>query len=319
MNVDLNFDALNATTREYYLKPLVDNIFNELPTLDYFRKGAQAAPGGTELKQGLIYAQNTARGSFQGYDVFDTSPSEEITAALFPWAKLYVNLTISGDEVDENRGTLAMYNLLETKMEVAKESLKDMFADQLFGDGTGNDGKDVLGLTAAIDDGTNVNEYGRITRVDHPFWQSQYMDLQGANITLAHIGKMITRCSDGADRPDRIFTDPEMWDYLHELVQQNVRYVDQGQTVQVGYDRIMHRGVEIVWDRKCPEGTLWFTNKKYLKLRPHVSYKNFKDTGWKKPTNQDAAVMQIMWKGNLTSSNCRRTGKIVNAAPGTGS
>lgn len=314
----LNYDALTALTREYFIKSLADNVFDELPTLNYFREKGDAVPGGRKIVQPLIYAQNTARGSFKGYDVLDTSPTDEFTAAEYPWARLYVNISISGEEEDQNRGKLAVVNLLRSKMEVAKQSIKDMFADQLFGDGTGNGGKDLLGLQAAVDDGTNVAVYGGIDRTQHGFWKSQYRDLAGANITLSDIGKMITACSDGSDRPDRIVCDPEMWDHLLDLIEQKVRYVDQGKTVQVSYDRIMYRGIEIVWDRKCPAGTLYFLNRKYLKLRPHVDYKNFKDTGWKKPTNQDAAVMQILWYGQLMSSNCRRTGKIVNAAPGTG-
>ena len=73
----LNYDALTATTRKYYMKPLADNVFNDLPTLRYFTRKAKAAPGGEKLVQPLIYAKNEARGSFRGYDVLNVAPTDE--------------------------------------------------------------------------------------------------------------------------------------------------------------------------------------------------------------------------------------------------
>lgn len=308
---DLNYDALTATTRKHYLKPLVDNVFKEVPLLNYLTRKAKAAPGGERLVQPLIYSANKNRGSFRGYDVLDIGPTDEITAAEYEWKQLYVSLTISDLEEAKNRGEAAVLNLLEAKMEVARESLKEMFSQQLWGDGTGNNGKDITGILAAIDDGTNVDEYGGIKRSDWNFWKAQYSDVQGAELSLSMVNSMITRCTDGNDRPDLIVTTPELWDKLWERLQAQQRY-EAVQVADTGFDKIRFRGIDVIFDRDCPSKSMWFINTKYLTLRPHVDYRNFKDSGWKKPINQAAAAMQIFWLGNLTSSNCRRQGVLWN-------
>lgn len=307
----LNYDSLTATTRKYYIRTLADNVFNDMPTLRYFTRRAKSAPGGEKLVQPLIYAKNTARGSFHKYDVLDVTPTDEFTAAEFEWKQLYVTVTISDLEEAQNRGDLAVLNLLESKMEVARMSLQDMFSEQLWGDGTGNGGKDLTGIQAAVDDGTNVSTYGGIDRTTYTWWKSQYQDANNNVLTLSMVNSMITRCTDGTERPDLIVTTPALWDKLWELLQAQQRY-DAVQVADTGFDKIKFRGIDVIFDRYCPEDSMWFFNTKHIGLRPHVDYKNFRDSGWKKPINQAAAVMQIFWLGNLTSSNCRRQGVIHN-------
>lgn len=309
----LNYDSLTATTRKYYIRALADNVFNDMPTLRYFTRRARSVPGGEKIVQPLIYAKNTARGSFRKYDVLDVSPTDEFTAAEFEWKQLYVTVTISDLEEAQNRGDLAVLNLLESKMEVARLSLRDMFSEQLWGDGTGNNGKDITGILAAVDDGTHVDLYGGIVRSEQPWWKAQYHDAGGQPLTLSMVNHMITRCTDGSERPDLIVTTPELWDRLWELFQAQQRY-EAVQVADTGFDKIRFRGIDVIFDRYCPEGTVWFFNTKHIQLRPHVDYRNFKDSGWKKPINQAAAVMQIFWLGNLTSSNCRRQGVIWNVS-----
>lgn len=312
----LNYDALTATTRRYFIKPLQDQVFNELPLLQYLTRGAQPAPGGTKLVQPLIYAANTNRGSYRGYEPLGLAPTDEITAAEWDWKQLYVSVTISGLEEAQNRGDLAVLNLLRTKMEIAKQSLKDMFAEQVLGDGTGNGGKDLDGLAAGVDDGTLYPVYGGIDRIENPWWQAHFHDAAGAPLRLSQLSRMITAVSDGADSPDLIVMEPDLWDsLLMALEHKHVYGLREGREVNVSWDRIRFRSVDVIWERKLSgSGTIYILNSRYVKLRPHVEYRNFKDTGWKKPINQDAAAMQILWYGNLTISNCRRLAKIVNVS-----
>lgn len=314
--MSLNYDALTATTRKHYIPTLVDNVFNATPTLQYLSRKAKTAPGGEKLVQPLIYASNTARGSFRGYDVLQVAPTDEITAAEYDWKELYVTLTISQREQAQNRGTAAVLNLLESKMEIARQSLTEMFSQQLFGDGSGNNGKDIDGIVAAIDDGSEVDDYGGIKRSENPWWMAQVDDNGGVDreLSLGVINRMITRTTRGSDRPDLIVTTDVLWDSLWELLQQQQRY-EAVRVADTGFDEIRFRGRSVIYDDDCPEGHMYFINSKYLQLRPHVEYKNFKDSGWKKPVNQAAAVMQIFWMGNLTSSNCRRQGVIKNLIP----
>ena len=317
----LNYDALTATTRKYFIPSLADQVFNETPLLKYLQARDEPAPGGNKLVQPLLYAENPHGGSFRGYDTLDIGPSDEITAAEYDWKQLYITVTISSFEEAVNRGSLAVLNLLRTKMDIAKMSLKNLMTRQLFGDGTGNNGKDLDGLLNAIDDGTNYPVYGGISRVQYAWWRSRYRDLLGQTITLRDINKMLIACSSssGQEKPDLVATTADIWEYVGYLMEQATtvnRDAAGPKRIDLGYDALFYRGVPIVYDDACPPGQMFFLNSKYLKLRPHVDYVNFSTTPWMKPTNQSAAIMRIEWMGNLVATNARRLGRIVNIGIG---
>ena len=311
----LNYNELTATTRKYYIRSLADQVYNSTPLLNWLRRNQRAVPGGVKIVQPVRYNKNPNKGSFKGYDVLEVQPYQIHTAAEWNWKRLYVTVTISGEEEDQNRGDLAVLNLLQDKMEEARDALRDLMTAQIFSDGTGNNGKDIDGLAVAIDDGTNYDLYAGISRSENPWWRAQYRDLGGTAPTLKDVGQMITRCSDGNDQVSLVVTTPEIWDHFESLIMDKTNWFkpEAERVADAGFPTIRYRGVDIVYDRACPQGTIWFLNSRHLRLRPHVEYVNFKDTGWKKPINQDAAVMQIFWYGNLTLSMPRRVGKIVNA------
>jgi len=53
-----------------------------------------------------------------------------------------------------------------------------------------------------------------------------------------------------------------------------------------------------VVDSHVPSGSVYFLNTEYIKLIIH-SQRNWSPTGWKYPTNQDAAIQQLLWAGEL--------------------
>ena len=124
------------------------------------------------------------------------------------------------------------------------------------------DGKDLTGILAAVDDGSVSANYGGIDRGTYGFWKSQVTDATGKTFSLSMVNQMITRCTDGTDRPDMIVTTPEIWDALWDLFQQQQRYKAE-QVADTGFDTIRFRGIDIMFDRYAPEGRMYFFNTKY--------------------------------------------------------
>ena len=60
--------------------------------------------------------------------------------------------------------------LLESKMQIVEETLKATVTSQLYGDGTGNGGKDLTGLGAAI---AATGTYGGISRDTYAWWRAK--------------------------------------------------------------------------------------------------------------------------------------------------
>jgi len=148
-----NFDTLLSTTLLNYRPTLVDNIFTARVLLDHLNSAGRVVveTGGTQIIEPLVYAQNGTVGSYAGYDAIDLTPQEGITAAEYDFKQMAASIAISGIEEAKNRGPEAIIKLLQAKIMQAEESIKENLNDMLFGDGTGNGGKDFNGLANIID------------------------------------------------------------------------------------------------------------------------------------------------------------------------
>ena len=78
------------------------------------------------------------------------------------------------------------------------------------------------------------------------------------------------------------------------------------------------KGADVIYDGgiggDCPAGHMYFLNTDYLRLRPHKD-RNFKLIGDRERVaiNQDAIYRIIGWAGNLTMSNAKLQGVIIDA------
>src|SRR5690606_34921063 len=143
------------------------------------------------------------------------------------------------------------------RLRIATRPLTGVSPKRRWGAATGKGGKDITGIQAAIDDGTNVAVYGGIDRTKYGFWKSQYSAGTGGKrpLTLGLINSMITATSRGNDKVDLIVTTPELWDALWELLQKQQRY-EAVRVADTGFDEIRFRGRSVVYDDDCPEGSM---------------------------------------------------------------
>lgn len=311
----LNFDALTALTRKKYVPKLVDNIFKSSPMLSYLKDRQKSYDGGLGIIQPLIYGELAGIASYSGYDqiVYDTSIP--ITAAEYKPKNIVAPIIISKDEELTNQGENQVINLLEAKMQIAEETLKKQFTAQLYGDGTGNSGKDVDGLAAMIKD-TNI--YGGIDRTLYPWWAAIRKTNGGVKRTLTEVMMLqaYLACSDGDDTPEVIFTDVEGWTQYYLLVKGRITiYTDSVKKAQsLGFQTLEFMGKPVIMDRNMPAQAagitrMYFLNPKYMNLRYH-SAANFTPTKWRPDDTRIAKKQEILWTGNLTCSNSRRIGVL---------
>lgn len=306
-------DVLTATLEVFLSKQPKDAIFQDLALLDVLEKRAKTKrKGGLKLLEPLMYAKSTSGGSYSGWDTFDVSPQQGITNAEYLWKYYYWSITINGQEEQENAGEAAMIDLLETKWEQTKMSMVDAIGADLFLDGTGNGSKKVTGLALAVD---NAGTYGNIARSSNTWWQSQE---NGNAVAITPAGsnglrRMFNDCSYGKQKrtPNLIVTTQEGYESYEALMDTNMRYTNTGEE-NVGYrnPNLMFRNAPMFWDDYCQDGGLYMLNTDFLKWIVN-SDRDMTPTPFKVPTNQDGKVAQILWAGNLTSSNCRHQGKFT--------
>lgn len=310
-----NYDTLQTTTLEKYAsRTLRDNIFDSNAFFKLIKeRGNTTLDGGQVILEPILYGRNTTAGSYRGYDALASSPQEGITAAQFDWKQNYVGIIISGLEDDiQNVGETAVIKLLKAKMMQAEESLIRVMNQQLYGDGTGNGGKDIVGLSLAVD---SAGVYGNIDRATNSWWSAQEVAVGGLLVVEGgptSLQRMYDLASQGGGRnsPDLGITTRVVYEALESFFTPDRRYSD-GRLAQFGFESLRFRGnCDVTWDEDCPAGTFFFLNTKTFKFVTHPA-RNFKVDGPKRPTNEDSKIWHILWAGALTCNEPRRNAKLT--------
>ncbi len=226
---------------------------------------------------------------------------------------------------------------MEGRVNVAEAQLMNRIDYDMYQDGTGNSGKNLTGLAAAVADAPTSGTYGGISRSTWTFWQNQYyrgVTDGGAAVSVANIQAYMTilglRCVRGSDMPD-LWVGDNTYYSLYVMSLQAIQRItsDSGSgTAGAGFpslkffgggmaaDVVLGGGINGVVNTAGttggePSAHMYALNTKYLFWRPHTA-RNFVPIGGERQSvNQDAIVKLIGVAGNLTSSGPQFSGVLV--------
>ncbi|MCH9837504.1 phage major capsid protein [bacterium] len=320
---------LIATTIEQRSKTLADNLSDNNALLMKMKQRGNSRPfsGGRIIYEELMYpdSSTTNANSYSGYELLNIGVNSPISAAQFDIKQYSAAVTMSGLEMLQNAGEEAFIDLMESRIKIAEADLMNRISTDLYGDGTGNAGKNITGLAAAIDSTPATGTYGGIDRSAWAFWNNIAVDASALSITPGAttiqglMNRVIVQLVRGTDRPDLIVFDSNLYRHYLESLQANQRFTSDTGSAGAGFTSLKYYGAggscDVVLDGgiggNCPTDTGYFINTKYLHWRPH-SARNFKPIGGdRQSVNQDAVVRHIGWAGNLTCSGVQFQGVLV--------
>ena len=319
---------LLATTIAARSRALSDNLENNNALLAKLRQRGNVKPvsGGTHIMEEIVYDDgDDSSGSYSGYDVIDITPDSPISAAEYDFKQYARAVTISGMEIIQNAGREQMIDLLAARVQVAETKLRNSISAGLYGDGTGNGGKDITGLQAAISATPTSGVYGGIDRGTWAFWRNQTEETEGdmdeTNI-LAGMNRLALACARGTDRVDLIVADNVAFAAYQASLQAIQRVTnDSGQGLAgAGFTSLKYYGAganaDVIFDGgiggNMPASTMYYINTSYLRFRPHRQ-RNFVPLGNdRQSVNQDAVVRLVGWAGNLTCSGAMFNGILTS-------
>lgn len=309
-----------ATTIQSRSGKLADNVTLNNAVLDRLRKRGNVRPfsGGNVILEEIMYNDSNTNNtnSYSGYETLNISPNSPISAAQFNIAQYASAVTISGLEMLQNSSKEAIIDLLEGRVQVAEGQLLNRIQTDIYGNGTGNGGKNLTGLAAAVADSPSSGTYGGINRATWSFWQNQAFSGVtdgGAAVSAANIQAYMTALAiklvRGTDKADLIVADNNYYQlYVNSLQAiQRVTSADEG---AAGFASLKFYGggtsADVVLGggigNQATANHMWFLNTNYLYFRPHAD-RNFTPIGGERQSvNQDAVVKLIGWAGNMTSS-----------------
>lgn len=320
-----SFDALVTTTLKNYRPKLIENLMSHEAFWWLLKsKGMVNEEGGSRgIVQPILYGENDTVRSYSGWDLLDISPQEGISAAEFDWKFLATAITISGEEEFRNQGSKTrVINLLKAKIRQAELSLQLKLNEMLFGDGSGNGSKDIQGLLAAVEDGTAWSTYGGIDRDTFSFWRNQWMDFDasytdfdttaGKSIEgLVAMRRMYNNVSIGKVKPGLIITTQDLVEKYEAVIEGDKMRVTSNKLADAGFAALEFKGIPLVWDNDCPTDTMYFLNPEFMRFVVGKG-RNFKNTEFVRPQNQDAKSSLILLAANLTTLKSDVQGVITD-------
>lgn len=328
MSITYNDTQIAAITKKRYFPKLVNNAVNESDPLVMRLLNDAKKWSGETLVVPVKKAKSTSGGSYSGFDTLSTTAIQTRTNAEFETKQNYQSITLDNLDIVKNKGKEAVLDHIKTSVEEAEMDMGDTIATQIYSDGTGNSSKDITGLDAACDDGTNVATYGNINRSTNSWWQGNYTDSSAAltqNIMATHYDE----ARDAGDEPTVIATTYALWSKLEDILDSKQRtMIDghqklapsfknkkmNGQGIDTGFSFISFRGTPVVASKYITTGYMYFLNERYLQfyyfdqsaLGRKVDKHGFAITDVLEPVNQDGRVQRVHLYGNLIGTQPRR-------------
>lgn len=310
---------------------LADNVTNNNALLRRLKErgNVKTFSGGNVILQEIMYNDSATSNtnSYSGYEVLNVSQNSPISAAQFSITQYASAVSISGLEMIQNSGKEAIIDLLDGRMAVAEAQLANRISGDIYLDGTGNSGKNITGLGAAVPDAPSTGTYGGINRATFSFWQSVAYSgvtnggsaVSASNIQ-AYMDALAVQLIRGTDKPDLIVCDNNYYKLYLQSLQSIQRITDGGNSsAGAGFASLKYYGAGMASDVVLDGGIgnaatsnhMWFLNTKYIMFRPHADRNFVPIGGERQAVNQDALVRLIGFAGNLTSSGPQFCGVLI--------
>ena len=314
-----------ATTIQSRSGELADNLTQNNAILTRLNSKGNIRPfsGGNVILEEIMYNDpntNNAN-SYSGYEVLNIAPDSPISAAQYKIAQYADSVTMSGLEMLQNSSKEAIIDLLDGRMQVSEARLLNRISGDLFLDGTGNGGKNLDGLAAAVSASPTSGTYGGINRATWTFWQNQITTgVTGSTNIQAKMTEAAIKQIRGTDKADLIVAGNTMYQYYVASLQA-IQRITSEESGAAGFASLKFYGGGTSADVILGGGYgaqetatyMYLLNTNYIFLRPHKE-RNFVPIGGERQAiNQDAIVKLYGWAGNLTTSNSFLQGLLTGS------
>jgi len=265
--------------------------------------------GSWEFRKPVMYNDTAVGGFYQGYQAFDLSSIDDLTAFQFGIKQCYEPVAMNGREYRANSGEAQLLDLAEAKMDAAIKRLKNTFSTSLRGDGTAFNGLEFDGIKKAVSTSPSSGTYGKIDRSSNT-WARNYatqVTLSASNVQET-ITDVISRLTRGSEAPDLGLMDRTAWKYLHSSLTAIQRIQLPTKKAVAGFRALSYDGCDFVFDGGFNSSVLE-TNSCRLLNTDYWTFDMVRGADFKpltpsmdRPIDQDAFFTVIIVEGNLCCS-----------------
>ena len=315
-------NELTATVRRAFMESVIVQIWQASPLIAALLQSAMMASGGLSPITAPLQGNPMVTGQWVGIDGTFNQPGvvPGIQNAEFNLKAFVTAIPFLGFEgliqIDYD-----VVPLIDARMNDATNVTIDTFANALYLN-VGNQ-QQMLGLPAAVDDGTFSASYGGIPRATNQWWKSTYVHNGGAttptrNLIMQYVAQVTKK---NGEMPKMGICGVGTWTLLTQDFMALERYnITPGSNfsettggAKSGFQACMVGSVPVYCDPKCPEGILYLLNTDYLSLYIH-DQGSFVFTGFEStlPNWQIGYVGAVLMIAELVSTKPKSMTKVTN-------
>lgn len=318
---------LAAVTRRAFIPKVFVQLYQASPLLAALIQNAQAATGGLSPITAPLQGNPMVSGQWVGYDGAFNQPgvTPGLQNAEFNLAAFTTAIPFLGFEglVQLDYDVIP---IIDARMNDATNVTIQTLSTALYGNVSNQ--QQLIGLPAAVDDGTFAATYGGIARsttnsAGVAWWKSTYVHNASATtptrqLMMQYIAQVTKK---NGEMPKMGVMGLGTWTQLAQdfvgqeryLVTPDGAYGDN--VVKSSFQALMVSGVPIYADPLCPEGTLYLLNTDYLSLYIHEKA-GFQFTGFEStlPNGQFGYIGAILTLLQLVNVKAQAQGKFDNLA-----
>lgn len=318
---DFDYTPLFSTTVDLYVEnKCIDNVSARAPLLNWMKaKGRikKYSLSGGHIVEPVLKTYDKGRvQALAAYQEIDLSPESGQDVMLYTKKDVTNTMMISNTEWDSNQGKEQMINLADSKTEQASLELADSFEEWMYGDGTDQDGKVPLGLSALIslDNTGTLCGFDRATET----WLQNVVvdgthDVDDWDKLRWAFARCYRRCSRGTIKPELILTSETVFEAYETLHYDKVMLTSEEYS-NLGFDNFKYKGAALSWSEHITTDLAYFINSYALRLRSAVTgstiFKTGKMVNLEETLKMKARGKLISWEGAFTVNAFRTLGVV---------
>ena len=312
---------LTAVTRRAFVPKLVVQTYQSTPLLAMLLANNQSASGGASSVTVPVQGTNMVTTQQSDYSGSFAQPSVQpgIQNAEFNLKLSITPIPFLGMEAAVQID-YAVIPIIEARMNDAGNNLAAFWSSALYNNTSNN--LQLIGLPGAVDDSTNLVNYGNINRSTNTFWKAKVYNAGSVNPTRQNVLQYLTGCakSAGGEMPNFAVCGFGTWALLaQDYIGQETYMVTPGASFdkledgpRSGFRALMVAGVPVFADMNCPEGTMYILNSNYLSMYIHeqgsFAFTGFESTLSNWQLGYVGAIVNIAELVLTKPSSCARVG-----------
>lgn len=302
-------DVITSSIADYR-KTLVDNAYDDIPVFRILNQAGRKRMinGGRSVVENVVGRKQTDGGFYLGSTNLNTSQGNNTMQVEYRWQNAYEPVQISRDDERENSGDMhKILDIVGMRIQLAEMAIKDRIGQALVTSIA--DANNLIDLSTLVNTGT----LGTIAGGTDTFWQATsttsgsfatqgLTDMQTLYYTISS--------SSSNDNPTHIITTQTVFE-KYEQTRLPLERLQNTSTGSAGFTNLTFKGIPIIWDQYVDSGVMYMCNTNYWNLIVD-SETDFVTTPFINPSNQTVKVAFILWRGNQTTNNRRRFGKLTS-------